>query len=230
MSTQAALPLAPLPVLETAAPSRRKPGDPAGPREGGSLELRLRRAARGGGPVVLGSAAEPYAPPAGGWEGRSPLAVLLRSEGLEVVITTRAPEILDDIDLLVELDRRHAVTVDLLLAAVDPFLSRRLEPGAAEPRTRLRALARLAAEGLAVRLVCTPLKAGLNDRESALRPLFAAAREYGAQDVLAASARPSRLARLRGALTGRRTALAEPDHLRRLRLEFGFPRPVAGRG
>ena len=102
-------------------------------------------------------------------------------------------------------------------------------------------VARLAAEGIAVRLVCTPWRPGLNDGEPALRALVAAARQAGAQDVVPGplSARPSRLARLRGALTGRATAVV-PERaegaeaglavLRRLRLEYGFPRLMAGRG
>jgi DNA repair photolyase len=165
----------------------------------------------------------------------------LRFEGLEVSITTRSPKIVDDLDLLVELDRRCSVSVDVTLASLDPFLVRRLEPGApggADARARLRMVARLAAEGIAVRLVCTPWRPGLNDGEPALRALVAAARQAGAQDVVPGplSARPSRLARLRGALTGRAAAVIPEGAeaglavLRRLRLEYGFPRLVAGRG
>jgi DNA repair photolyase len=162
----------------------------------------------------------------------------LRFEGLNVSIATRSPKILDDLDLLVELDRRCSVSVDVTLAALDPFLVRRLEPGAADARSRLRMVARLAVEGIAVRLVCTPWRPGLNDGEPALRALVAAARQAGAQDVVPGplSARPSRLARLRGAFTGRATAVVPEGAeaglavLRRLRLEYGFPRLVAGRG
>src|SRR5919106_3577008 len=136
MSLQATLPLVHLagpqePVRQEAPP----------------WELRLRRAARKGGPVVLGTAEEPY-------NGGASLASLLRFEGLEVSITARSPEILRDLDVLVELDRKGSVTVDMVLAAVDPFLSRRLEPRleqkTADPKARLQAVARLAAEGIAV--------------------------------------------------------------------------------
>jgi DNA repair photolyase len=246
MSRQAALPL-----VAVAAPSFIPRIDPAGPagrigphREAGfgkgihqdvtALEVSLRRAARRGEPVSLGTAEDPYAPPLEEG-GRSPLMALRQSEGLEVAVITRSPEILRDLDLLVDLDRRCSVTVDMVLAAVDPFLVRRLEPKAPDPKARLRAVARLAAEGIAVRIVCTPLRPGLNDRESALRPLFAAAREAGALDVVSAQDRPTRLARLRGVLSRRH--LQDPAgfeaHLavfRRLRLEHGFPRPMAGRG
>jgi DNA repair photolyase len=250
MARQAVLPLSAVPTLvPTLVPElpvlspvgsripRLKPTDPrrdATSGVAGALEVWLRRAARRGDPLVLGTAEDPYEPSA---EGRSPLAALRHHEGLEVSVTTRSPEILRDLDLLVDLDRRCSVTVSMVLAALDPFLVRRLEPQAAEPKARLRAVARLAAEGIAVRIVCAPLRFGLNDSERALRPLFAAAREAGAQDVVPALDRPTRFARLRGVFALRpqqRPHRADFDtHLavfRRLRLEHGFPRPMAGRG
>jgi len=212
---------------------RLKPTDPrrdAMPGAPGALEVWLRRAARRGDPIALGTAEDPYEPAA---EGKSPLAALRQHEGLEVSVITRSPEILRDLDLLVDLDRRCSVAVGMVLAALDPFLVRRLEPQAAEPKARLRAVARLAAEGIAVRIVCAPLRFGLNDTERALRPLFAAAREAGAQDVVPAPDRPTRFARLRGVLARRPSPAHFDAHLavfRRLRLEHGFPRPMAGRG
>ena len=249
MARQAVLPLSTVPtIVPTLVPElpvlspagsripRLKPTDPrrdavaAAPGAAGALEVWLRRAARRGDPLVLGTAEDPYEPAA---EGRSPLAALRHHEGLEVSVTTRSPEILRDLDLLVDLDRRCSVTVSMVLAALDPFLVRRLEPQAAEPKARLRAVARLAAEGIAVRVVCAPLRFGLNDSERALRPLFAAAREAGAQDVVPALDRPTRLARLRGVFALRPHQADFDTNLavfRRLRLEHGFPRPMVGRG
>jgi DNA repair photolyase len=184
-----------------------------------SPEARLRRAARRGGPVVLGSPAVPYEP-----DGRSPLAALEGIEGLEIAIVTRSPEIVRELALLADLDRRCSVTVDLIVPAGDAVLAWKLEPDGPAPRERLDAVARLAAEGIAVRVLC-PLVAGANDGEPALRKLLAAAREAGAWDVGALPAsRPRFLPSLRpqdgdGGAT-----------FRRLRLEYGFPRQMAGRG
>ncbi|HKH50024.1 MAG TPA: hypothetical protein VKM72_35675 [Thermoanaerobaculia bacterium] len=168
------------------------------------LETRLRRAALRGGPVTLGTPDAPYEP-----DGRSPLAALEGIEGLEISVVTRSPEIVGELDLLADLDRRCSVTVDLLIPA-----------GALVSRERLEAVARLAAEGIAVRVLC-PLAAGVNDGELALRKLLAAAREAGACDV-----RPlrERLRRLR------REPAAGSATFWRLRLEYGFPREMAGRG
>jgi DNA repair photolyase len=176
--------------------------------------------------VSLGTAEMPYVP---GEE----LAALRGFEGIAVAVTTQSPAILDDLERLVELDRRCSVTVDMLLASVDPFLVRRLEPGAADVRSRLRAVAGLAAEGIAVRILCTPLSPGLNDREPALRALMTAARDAGASDVLAGTA-PVRASWFARFLAGRRAPEADLDPrlslFRRLKLEFGFPRMSAGRG
>lgn len=180
-----------------------------------SPEARLRRAALRGGPVTLGTPDAPYEP-----YGRSPLAALEGIEGLEIAIVTRSPQIVGELDLLADLDRRCSVTVDLLIPAADALLAWKLEPDGPAPRARLEAVARLAAEGIAVRVLC-PLVAGVNDGEAALRKLLAAAREAGACDVRPLRERHRWL---------RREPAADGATFWRLRLEYGFPREMAGRG
>ncbi len=180
-----------LPLLSPLFPVSSVPEDSA----------RLCRAARRGGPVALGTPDAPYEP-----AGRSPLAALEGFEGLEVTVVTRSPEITGEIDLLAELDRRCSVTVEMLVPAADPVLAWKLE-----------AVARLAAEGIAVRVLC-PL-AG----ETALRRLLAAAREAGVWDVRALTPPRSRLAL-------RQQPDAADTTFQRLRLEYGFPRQMTGRG
>jgi DNA repair photolyase len=167
-----------------------------------SPEARLRRAARRGRPVALGTPAVPYEP-----AGRSPLAALKNAEGLEIAVVTRSPEITRELELLADLDRRCSVTVDLLMPIADAAL--------------LEAAARLAAEGIASRVLC-PLVAGVNDGEASLRKLVAAAREAGAWDVRFLPAPGNRLLRSR--------KKADGATFRRLRLEYGFPRETPGRG
>ena len=124
--------------LKAALPRRHSPPAAVGAR----LEQRLRRTAARGLRIVLGTAEQPYEPLA---LSGAPLAALLPFEGLEVAITTGSPEILEQLDLLAELDQRHAVTVDLLAASLDPV--------SPDLRERLRAVAALSAEGLTARLV-----------------------------------------------------------------------------
>lgn len=170
-----------------------------------SPEARLLRAARRGGPVALGTPDLPYEP-----AGRSPLADLEGFEGLEVAVVTRSPKIVRELELLADLDRRCSVTVELVMPAADP--------------ERLEAVARLAAEGIAVRVLC-PLVAGVNDGEPALRKLLGAARDAGAWDVRAQAAPGNR-----PLLSLRPKPGAALAIFRRLRLEYGFPREMTGRG
>jgi DNA repair photolyase len=185
-----------------------------------ALERRLRQAALRGQPIVLGTAAVPYSPEA---SSRQLLAALARTEGLLVSITTRSPLILRDLDLLAELDRRHAVAVQMMVPALDSGLAARLEPLAASPEARLGAVRRLAEEGIETRILLSPWLPGQNDRETVLRPLFAAAREAGAGDVLLPGDRQG----WKHSLEGRDRRLVT---FRRLRMEHGFPKAQPGRG
>lgn len=199
--TRSALLLLPLPLLT------RQPFLASTPRSKTSLQRKLLRAVRRGEPVALGTAARPWDP-----EDRSPLEALRHADGLKVSIVTRSPALLRDLGLLADLDRRCSVLVDVAIPAADPELARRIEPRAPDPAERLRLVARLAEEGIAVR-VLWPVLPGANDGEEVLRDLLAAAREAGAWDVVAAG-------------SSRRL----PAAFRRLRLEQGFPRAMAGRG
>lgn len=184
-----------LPLLFVLSPSLQ-------PAAGEILERRLRRAVRRREPIALGTAAVPYEP--AGRPDESPLRrVLLREEGLEIAITTGTARILRELELLVELDRRHSVAVRMVMPASK----------AEDPEPRLRAVGCLAAEGIATRVLVSPAGA------ETLRYVFEQAVDAGAQDVemdtrsLRRGERNSRLATFR-----------------RLRLEYGFPRAAVGRG
>lgn len=178
------------------------------PQPGAALGRRLRKAARRGAPLAIGTVAEPYDPAGDRYESaRSLLSELVRKEGLEISITTRSPRVLYDLDLLVELDKRHAVTVRVLV------------PPPAERGQILHAVRTLAAEGIAAKLVWAPEASGTGDAEKILPALFAEAWEAEALDV---EVEPPALPR-----PARERLLAT---LRRLRLEHGFPRELPGRG
>ncbi len=124
-----------------------------------AMERRLRKAILRHEPVSLGTAAVPYEPAAG--REASVLALLLKEEGFEVSITTATPRILREIDLLVDLDRRHSVTVRMIV------------PDSEDPAPRMQAVRTLAAEGIAASLLLP-----IADRE-----LLEMAWEAGALDV-----------------------------------------------
>ena len=174
---------------------------------GAALERRLRKAVRRGDPLVIGTPAAPYDPAGDPFAAaRALLQDLVRTEGLEIAFTTRSPRILRDLELLVDLDKRHAVSVRVLAPAADP-----------EPE--LQAVRALAAEGIATTVLWTAEEPAARGGEDILRRLFAAAAEAGARDVeVDAPALP----------WGERERLLAT--VRRVRLEHGFPRETAGRG
>ncbi len=175
------------------------------PDPGAALARRLRKAVLRREPVRLGTAAHPYEPIAGRKEENPLRQTLLREEGLEIAITTGTARILRELDLLVELDRRHSVAVRMVVPAA----------GTDDPELWMRGVRGLVAEGIATSVLLSP---PASVGEETFRFLLEEALAAGAFDV-EIDARPlSR--RERGVL----------PVFRRLRLEYGFPHPVSGRG
>ncbi len=174
-------------------------------------------------------------------ETRRRLETWLQEDSRPLRLTTRSPRVLRDLDLLRRLDGRHAVSVGLALPSIDAVAARRLEGPAAHPEERLRALAELAAAGLNVTLIWTPVLPGLNDRPSSVDRLFAAARHAGAHDVELKLPRVSIFDRwslpvavrqrfdLRGRLRAAQSRRLEELYASK-RLTHGFPRALPGRG
>jgi hypothetical protein len=179
--------------------------------------------------LILGAKADPYSPAeAVQMRTRGLLETTQEMTGLEISILTRSPLLLRDLDLLAELDQRHAVTVGVLIPAADPRLARRLErlgPShpPASPDERFELIHALAAHGIAVEVICTPIQPGLNNSAAVLRGLLDRAHQAGAFDVRPAPLHPAI-----------RPTPAESQQLlalfHRLRLERGFPRVLPSRG
>ena len=218
-----------------------------------SLMRKIRKSDLQGQPISIGTATDPYQPAESHYRiTRSILEAFREADGLTLSIMTKSPLVLRDLDLLIELDRKHAVTVDLTMTTLDPGLARKIEQRAPDPQARLRTLRKLTAAGLSTAVLCMPVMPGINDSEDQLEPLFEAARDGGARDVLpnalflraASRARfwpwlkhefPTLESRYRK-LYGRGDYLSRRDRdqllssFRRLRLQYGFPRDSFGRG
>jgi len=148
------------------------------------LRQRLRKSDLRGQTIAIGTATDPYQ----GAERqfrvtRRLLETFAEVDGLSLSITTKSPLVLDDLELLAELDRRHAIEVHITLTTIDRRLARKLEPAAPDPESRLRTVRALSEAGIAVTVNCMPVMPGINDAEEELAPLFAAAVEAGATDV-----------------------------------------------
>ncbi|MFP6640796.1 MAG: PA0069 family radical SAM protein, partial [Myxococcota bacterium] len=96
-----------------------------------------------------------------------------------VDIITKSALVTRDIDLLEELARHEAVCVTLSITTLDSDLHRVMEPRAAAPSQRLRAITRLARAGIPTRVMVAPVIPGLTDHE--LPAILAAAAQAGAR-------------------------------------------------
>jgi DNA repair photolyase len=177
------------------------------PTADSALEPSLRRALRHG-KIALGDEEAAHAL----------LEALVPHEGLEISVVTDSPRLLRDLDLLVELDRRHTVRIDVKIPAGKRSPSR---------AALFHAVEALAAEGIETRVLCSPWAPEIG--EEALRELFEVAREAGASDVVFASESPGVLRRLFTVSEDARERQLD-TLVRRLRLEHGFPRTLPGRG
>ena len=82
-----------------------------------------------------------------------------------VGIVTKSDLVTRDIDLLAELAAHDATRVFLSVTSLDPDMASRLEPRAARPERRLRAIETLAAADIPVGVLLAPVIPGLNDSE-----------------------------------------------------------------
>lgn len=132
-------------------------------------------------PINLGSNTDPYQPiERQHLLTRNSLKVLLDYRH-PVTIVTKGSLILRDLDLLTELARQRLVAVMISLTTLDDELKRILEPRAAAPAARLRAIRVLRDNRIPVGVLCSPMIPMINDME--LEHLLAAAKEAGAQSA-----------------------------------------------
>jgi DNA repair photolyase len=95
-----------------------------------------------------------------------------------VGVVTKSALVARDADLLADLARDHAAEVCLTVTTLDEPLRRALEPRAATSDARLDAVARIAARGVPVGVLVSPVIPGLTDHE--IPRILRRAREAGA--------------------------------------------------
>lgn len=132
-------------------------------------------------PINLGANTDPYQPIERQQRlTRQILEVLLRFRH-PVTIVTKGSLILRDLDLLAELAQHRLVAVMISLTTLDDELKRILEPRAAAPSARLRAIRVMREHAIPVGVLCSPMIPMVNDRE--LEALLEAAHDAGAQSA-----------------------------------------------
>ena len=114
-------------------------------------------------PIAMGTNTDPYQPIERDYRiTREILEVCLETRH-PVTITTKSDRVLDDADLLAAMAREKLVAVSISVTALDPVLSRKLEPRCAAPAKRLAALARLVDLGVPVHCAISPIIPAITD-------------------------------------------------------------------
>jgi len=129
-------------------------------------------------PIMLGANTDPYQPLEKSLEvTRSLLEVLLKYKH-PVNITTKGALVARDVDLLSELAKDRLVQVMFSIPTLDDALKRLLEPRAASPGAKLRAMRMLADAGVPVGVLVAPIIPVLTEHE--IESVLEAARAAGA--------------------------------------------------
>ncbi len=100
-----------------------------------------------------------------------------------VSVTTKSDRVLSDIQILAELSREGLCAVIVSVTTLNPGLARNMEPRAAAPHRRLKAIERLSAAGIPSFLSMSPIIPGLNDHE--VEAIVTAAAKAGAAGLFA---------------------------------------------
>jgi DNA repair photolyase len=133
--------------------------------------------------VALGTATDPYQPIEGHYKlTRGAIAELAASK-TPFGIITKGPMVMRDVDVLQEASRQARVTVCVSVPSVDEDAWRRLEPGTAHPRQRLRAVRVLRRAGIRAGVLMAPLVPGITTSRRALDATLAAIAEHEAAFV-----------------------------------------------
>ena len=133
-------------------------------------------------PIVIGTATDPYQPAERQFFlTRRVLEAFRGFKGLTISITTKSALVARDVGLLVELAKRHDVSVNISIISADPVLVRQVEPKTPLPHARLRALRTLVQAGIEAGILIAPILPGLTDTWTSLANLMEAAREAGAK-------------------------------------------------
>ncbi|MBS0123019.1 PA0069 family radical SAM protein [Thetidibacter halocola] len=142
------------------------------------LARELRRPGYRVAPLAIGTGTDPYQPVERDRGITRACLSVLRDFGHPVGIVTKGTLIERDIDILSDMAARGLARVGISVTTLDDDLSRRMEPRAPRPARRLKTIRRLAAAGIPVRVMASPMIPGLTDHE--LEPILEAGAEAGA--------------------------------------------------
>lgn len=123
--------------------------------------------------VALSNSSDPYTPPEAQLGLTRKVLEALLERGYRVLITTKSPLVLRDLDILAK--HRERVAVQITITTLREELAERLEPRAPRPRGRLDAVKKLAEAGIKVTVRLDPLIPYLNDDEENIEEVASSA-------------------------------------------------------
>ena len=133
--------------------------------------------------VALGTATDPYQPIEGQYKLTRGAIVELGASKTPFGIVTKGPMVMRDADVLQQASRSTRVTVCVSVPTVDENAWRRLEPGTAHPRQRLRAVRALRRAGIRAGVLMAPLVPGITTSRKMVESTLAAIAEHDAAFV-----------------------------------------------
>lgn len=129
-------------------------------------------------PIALGTNTDPYQPIERRYGVMRQILEVLEKTRHPVTIVTKSGLVMRDIDILSRMAADGLVRVALSVTTLDAKLARSMEPRAATPTLRLKAMRALADAGVPVGVMVAPVIPALNDGE--IERILEAAREAGA--------------------------------------------------
>ena len=139
-------------------------------------------------PIAIGTNTDPYQPIERRYRISRAVLELMVETRHPICVTTKSDRVLDDLDLLVDLARDGLTAVAISVTTLDPALARIMEPRAAHPSRRLKAVETLVAKGVPTYVNIAPIIPAITDHE--IEAITQAAASAGAKGV---SAIPLRL-------------------------------------
>jgi DNA repair photolyase len=132
--------------------------------------------------IAIGTATDPYQPAERRFRvTRAILEVFASIAGYRIHITTKSDLIPRDLDVLLELKRRHYLSVHMTVTTMDRELARLIEPMAPRPDLRVAAVRRLNAAGVRANIFSSPVMPLINDSDPSLDAVAKAAKHAGAR-------------------------------------------------
>ncbi len=152
-----------------------------------ALEREVRRPSWSRETVAIGTATDPYQPIEGHYRLTRQCAVLVAAR-TPFSVVTKGPMVVRDVDVFQEATKGAGCEILVSVPTVDDVWER-LEPGAAPPLQRLRAIEQLTKAGIETGVLMMPLVAGLSTSASSIDRTVRAIRDSGARFVGANVAR-----------------------------------------